>query len=355
MDTIIRTLVRRSLEAVGAAQGVVTLLPRTESASASTLVRTVMETGEGTALRPDEALLAWMDGHRQPLRLTNAQTDPTFGQFDWDPSVRSVLCVPLVSHARFLGVLSLFNKHDEDGFTDDDVRLLTILGMQSAQVIDAAQVEEERDRILNLFGRHTAPSVVEELLRHEAEPPSRRAHVCVMFFDLRDFSAFAEQAEPEAVVDYLNTVFGLTTEAVTERGGIIHQLLGDGFMAVFGVPIAYPDYADRAVEAALDIVARIERECTSGRLRPTKVGIGLHAGEVVAGTVGSSQHKEYKITGDVVNVAARIEQFNKDFDSQLLVSETVWQQVKAKQHRADSLGAVPVRGRAEPLVLYCLA
>ena len=132
-------------------------------------------------------------------------------------------------------------------------------------------------------------------------------------------------------------------------------LLTQAGTTVGTVPIAHSDDAARAVEAALDIIGRVEAECAAGRLRPTQVGIGLHAGEVVAGTVGSPHHKEYKITGDVVNVAARIEQLNKDFDSQVLVSEPVWRQLDADQYSADALGTVPVRGRTRSLSLYRLA
>ncbi|NNF57733.1 MAG: GAF domain-containing protein, partial [Rhodothermaceae bacterium] len=267
----------------------------------------------------------------------------------------SVLCVPLVAHGSLLGVLSLYNKRDGGAFTDADARLLTIIAAQSAQIIEAAQAHEERDRIRNVFGRHTAPAVVEELLRHDADPPGRRQHACIMFLDLRGFTSFSESAEPEAVVDYLNAIFAITIAAVTERAGIVHQLLGDGFMAVFGAPIAREDDCARAVDAALAIVEHVGAECEAGRLPATRVGIGLHTGEVVAGTVGSEHHKEYKVTGDVVNVAARIEQMNKDFDSQVLVSEAVWRHVTPGRYPAEDLGERPIRGRSQVLRLFQLA
>lgn len=351
LDTIIRTLVRRSLEVVGAEQGVVTLVDRHDQGGAETLVRTAVF-GSGETFRPDQALLGLMGTRRSALVLNDAR-DPAI-TISWDPAVRSVLCIPLVAHGRFLGVLSLYNKRD-GGFTDDDVRLLTILGMQSAQVIEAAQAEADRDRILNLFGRHTHPAVVTELLRYEAEPPTRRVRVCVMFLDVRGFTTFSEQAEPEAVVEYLNTLFELTTEAVTSRGGIIHQLLGDGFMAIFGAPISSPDDCTRAVEASLEIASRVGVEVEAGRLLPMDVSIGLHSGEVVAGTVGSAQHKEYKVTGDVVNVAARVEQLNKTYSSRVLATEAVVSGLPADRFHPESIGVVPLRGRGAAPALYRLA
>lgn len=352
LDAAVHTLVRRSVDALGAEQGVVTLVDRASGDAGATFVRTVRGMA-GLALRPDEALLAWMDTHRQTLHLDDPRGQAPFNAFDWDPSVRSALCAPLVAGGRFLGVLTLYNKR-AGAFTQENARLLTILAMQSAQALDAAQKEASRTRVLDLFGRHTAPAVVEELLRHEAEPPVRRTRACVMFLDVRGFTAFAEQAEPEDVVDFLNRFFELTIDAVTSRRGIVHQLLGDGFMAIFGAPLASEDDCTNAVEASLDIVSRIEAEVTAGRMRQTRVGIGLHAGEVVAGTVGSTQHREYKVTGDVVNVAARVEGLNKELGSQVLVSEAVWARVPDGQFDAAPLGPVTLRGRTDALPLYRL-
>lgn len=357
LDAAVHTLVSRSVDALSAMQGVVTLVDRQSGDAGATFVRTVRQTsrrGPGAALRPDEALLGWMDAHRHTLRLDDPRADLPFRNFAWDESVQTVLCAPLVASGRFLGVLTLYNKR-EGPFTSDDARLLTILAMQSAQVLDSVRREAERTRVLNLFGRHTAPAVVEELLRHDADPPVRRTPVCVMFLDVRDFTTFAEGSEPETVVDFLNTFFRLTVDAVTSRGGIVHQLLGDGFMAIFGAPLASAEDCTHAVEASLDIVRRVREEAVAGRLHPIRVGIGLHAGEVVAGVVGSAQHKEYKVTGDVVNVAARVEGLCKSTDAQLLATDAVWRRLPEGRFEAETLGPIPLRGRTDAPVVYRLA
>jgi class 3 adenylate cyclase len=353
LDAAVRTLVRRSIKALGAEQGVVTLTKAGEDEGPHTLVRTGV--GRGPALRPDEALLGWMERNRGPLVLNDPRAHPIFGAFTWDAAVRSALCVPLVVRGRLVGVLTLYNKRDGGTFEDPDARLLTIIAAQSAQIVDAARAEAERVRVLNVFGRHTAPAVVEELLRHGADPPSRRTEACVMFLDIRGFTTYAERATPEEVVGYLNSLFDFMIEEVTSRGGIIHQLLGDGFMAFFGAPVAHGDECERAVAASLAIAERLPAVCAEKGLPETRVGIGLHVGQVVAGTVGSHLHKEYKITGDPVNVAARIESMNKEFDSQVLASEAVWSCLPDGQFEAESLGPVPVRGREKTLGLYRLA
>src|SRR5690606_7392053 len=112
--------------------------------------------------------------------------------------------------------------------------------------------------------------------------------VCVMFLDIRDFTAFSEDRSPADVVGYLNTLFESTIEAVMEHRGVVNKFLGDGFMAIFGAPIADSDSAAAAVSAALEIVERVEELVADGRIPPTKVGIGLHAGKAVVGNIGSA-------------------------------------------------------------------
>ena len=141
-------------------------------------------------------------------------------------------------------------------------------------------------------------------------------------------------------------------EIVNRHHGIINKFLGDGFMAVFGAPVS--DGADclNGVEAAREIISRVEQEVAAANVLPTTVGIGLHAGEAVTGSIGSALRKEYAVIGDAVNVASRIEQLNKQFGSQLLISETVWQAVSDKFGDAIPIGAVQVKGREAPIELW---
>jgi adenylate cyclase len=93
----------------------------------------------------------------------------------------------------------------------------------------------------------------------------------------------------------------------------------------------------------------------SGRIPPTTIGIGLHAGEAVTGNIGSAARQQYSISGNVVILASRIEQLNKEYGSQLLVSAEVLHGAGEGDHGAQSLGPVPVKGRDEPIALYRLA
>jgi adenylate cyclase len=182
----------------------------------------------------------------------------------------------------------------------------------------------ERARVLRVFGQHVSPEVVEQLVAGQAEAKSELRDVCVMFLDIRDYTAFAEKRSAEQVVEYLNTIFDTAVDAVVVHHGIVNKFLGDGLMAVFGAPAAEGNACAAAVEAGLEVLARIDALTASARIPPTRVGVGLHAGPAIVGNIGSAKRKEYTVIGDVVNVASRVEAMNKQLDSRMLVTEAVW-------------------------------
>lgn len=223
------------------------------------------------------------------------------------------------------------------------------------RILSSFSAIDERNRISRTFGEYVSPEVMNTLLDLKPDLRSESKNVCVMFLDIRDFTRFAEKRSPEEVVQYLESLFEFMIEIVNRHHGIINKFLGDGFMAVFGAPLSDGKDCANALEAAQEILARVHQEVQSGTILPTTVGIGLHAGEAVTGSIGSELRREYTVIGDVVNLAARIEKLNKDFDSQLLISEMVWQAVNADEGKAVPMGQVQVRGREQAIQVYQLA
>ena len=150
LDAITRHIVRRSIRAVDAEQGVITLVDEQDEAPLKTLVRTVMGSRRGESLRPDQHLLGWMQAHRSPLRLHDPQRDERFAFVPWPETLRSILCVPLTVRSRLIAVLTVYNKRDGSGFTEGDQRLLTIIAAQTAQVIENARLVEEEKALLKV-------------------------------------------------------------------------------------------------------------------------------------------------------------------------------------------------------------
>ena len=217
---------------------------------------------------------------------------------------------------------------------------------------------EERARILGVFGQHVSPEVAQRLVASEAESRSEQRDVCVMFLDIRNFTAFAEKRSAEEVVAYLNTIFDETVDAVAMHKGIVNKFLGDGFMAVFGVGDDGDDdeaACANAMAAGLEAIARVQDLVASGRIPPTRIGLGLHAGPAVVGNIGSAQRKEYTVIGDVVNVASRVETLNKELGSQMLVTEEVWRGARRTDDPPMPREPLRVRGRENPVRIFQLA
>ena len=201
---------------------------------------------------------------------------------------------------------------------------------------------QERERVVSAFGQQVSPQIVEELLKQGPEIASRRSFVCVMFMDIRGFTPLVEHRTPEEIVALQNDVFGAAVEVINRHHGIINQFLGDGFMATFGAPIATGNDCQNALAAARELIARVNM----------KIGIGLHAGDAVTGNVGSAERKQYSVTGNVVILASRIEQLNKEYDSQILASHEV---LERAGEQAAPLGAVRVKGHEQPIEIFRVA
>jgi adenylate cyclase len=210
-----------------------------------------------------------------------------------------------------------------------------------------------RDQVTNLFGQHVSPQVVERLLAAGSTSGSETKQVAVMFVDIRGFTAAARMRSPQEVVDRLDAAFAVLVEIVDRNSGIVNKFLGDGFLALFGAPFDDPEAALRAVTAGREMLAAIEQH-NVGSDWPLRIGIGIHLGDVVAGSVGSPRRKEYTVIGDTVNFASRIEGLNKEFGSQFLISDAVHRSL-GDAAGGTSLGDVPVRGYDQPVRVWRLA
>jgi adenylate cyclase len=211
-----------------------------------------------------------------------------------------------------------------------------------------------RDEVTNLFGQHVSPQVVERLIAIGAAELSEMRRVCVMFVDIRSFTAAARMRTPAEVVARLDAVFEILVDIVDRHNGIVNKFLGDGLLAIFGAPIEDPFAAANAVAAAREMLSAIEAS-NAGDPWPIRLGIGIHVGQAVAGTVGSPRRKEYTVIGDTVNLASRLESLNKEVGSQLVVSDAVRKAAGDAVGKALPLGPLPVRGYAEPVTVWRLA
>lgn len=220
--------------------------------------------------------------------------------------------------------------------------------------------QRQRRRIRGMFAQALSGQLVDRLLENPelAQLGGRRREITVLFSDLQGFTALAERLGEERSVQLLNRYFDQMTEVIQQRHrGYLNKFMGDGILAIFGAPVDLPEHAGSALSAAVDCQLEIEQinrqlpEIIGADLQ-LRVRIGLATGLAIVGNCGSSQRMDWTAIGDAVNVASRLEGANKYFGTQILVTESNWQQANtAGKLLGRSLGPVRVVGRVEPVRL----
>ena len=212
----------------------------------------------------------------------------------------------------------------------------------------------EKEMIKRAFTRYVAREVVEEILKDPERLvlTGERREVTVLFCDVRGFTPLSERLSPEEVVALLNDFYPLMIETTFKHDGTLDKFMGDAVMAIFGAPIAHPDHSARAVLTALAMREGIQglnrRRAEEGK-EGVAIGIGVSAGEAVAGTVGTEDRMEYTVVGDSVNLAARLESNAKA--GQILISHRTWEKVKDVVD-TRALGVIKVKGKEEQVSVY---
>lgn len=210
---------------------------------------------------------------------------------------------------------------------------------------------QERAALHAAFGTYVDPELAERVLTQgDAAFAGEDVEVTVCFVDVRSFTAYAESVAPTEAFALLNRLFGVVVPVIRAHGGHPNRYLGDGLLAVFGAPGALVDHADRAIAAAVEVAAAVE-STLGGAIR---IGIGLNTGPVIAGTIGGGGKLEYTVIGDVVNVAARVEQLTKKTGDTVLLTEATRLALRVPPLLVDR-GAHAVPGKAEQVHVHAVA
>lgn len=230
---------------------------------------------------------------------------------------------------------------------------LAMVGGTAVLVTDEAR---EKARIRGMFQQYVPSAVVRELIhRPELLALGGEERVAtVLFSDVEGFSRVAEGLAPTQLVMLLNEYLTVMTDVVVEHGGIIDKYLGDALMAEFGVPIPLEDHAVRACRAALrmrDALARMRDDWVRRGLPALRARIGINTGQVLVGNLGSFRMMDYTCMGDQVNLASRLEGVNKEYGTEILVSEFTWRAVQG-HFVAREIDRVRVVGRGEAVAVY---
>jgi adenylate cyclase len=216
------------------------------------------------------------------------------------------------------------------------------------------QIEGRRRRqVRSVFSRYLAPEVVRELL---ADPDriglgGKEVEATVFFSDVREFTRIAEKLPPQLLIGFLNQYFEAASHALLSHKALIDKYIGDAIMAVFGAPAEDPGHARNACLAALAI-AEQGRQAAGDPNRPVFfTRMGLNSGRLVVGNVGSQQHLAYTAIGDNVNLASRLESVNKQYATQIMISESTWR-AAGDAIEAREIDFIQVKGKLVPTRIY---
>jgi adenylate cyclase len=214
----------------------------------------------------------------------------------------------------------------------------------------------ERELYKRQFERYVSRQVADKILANPEKAfwDGERRTATVLFSDIRGFTAMAERIPPEEVVRRLNEYLALMIDIVFQHEGTLDKFIGDAVMAVFGAPMSFGDDEARAVRTAVamqETAAELGLRWQKAGLPAFKIGVGIHTGEVVVGTIGSERRMEYSAIGDTVNVASRMESLNKEHGTTILISGATHAKV-ASLVRSRFVDRVAVRGREQTIEIY---
>lgn len=213
---------------------------------------------------------------------------------------------------------------------------------------------KERDKVKSLFSKFHGSSVTDDLMQGSVGLGGQKKDVIVFFSDIRGFTSFSEKRSPEEVVEMLNEYFGVMVGVINKHGGVVDKFIGDAIMAIWGAPKSSPNDPTMAMTACLEMRKGLN---TLNELRisrgqpPIMIGMGLHAGPAISGTIGSDERMEYTVIGNTVNTASRIEASTKAFGADLLVTDDVLAKV-GDAFKVEYAGAAEVKGRSEAIKMY---
>ena len=274
--------------------------------------------------------------------------------------IHSAMCAPLLREGNVSGYIYVDRQSSAHPFDMEQLQALSTLALLAAIAVEQASLRDDVRREQERRGRlarYSSPAVVERILEAPGSATSLmvadEGEISVVFADLTGFTTMAERLPPSEVVLILNQVFERLTSAVFALDGTLDKFRGDGMMAVFGAPLAMPDHAERAVEAALRMQEALEalNEARQG-VRPLRMRIGVNSGSAVIGDIGSPQRKDYTVIGDVVNIASRLESSVAQ-PGQVVIGEATWQAAQNRFH-ADALEAVMLKGKRKSVQPYLI-
>lgn len=235
--------------------------------------------------------------------------------------------------------------------------LFTILSVYVAITIHKYITEERKKKeIRSAFQHYLTPSVIDEILKDPSKLKlgGDKKDLSVLFCDIFNFTAFSEKLTPEELVHLLNEYLTAMTDVVFKNGGLLDKYMGDAIMAIFGAPLEQPDHQKKACLTAIGMMEELQKlqQKWMDDGRPIlHIRIGINSGTMIVGNMGSEMRFDYTVMGDNVNLGSRLEGINREYGTNIIISEFTYENVK-DMFFCRELDSVRVKGKTVPVKIY---
>ncbi len=319
-----------------------------------------------TTIKMGQGIAGYVAAQGKSIIVNDVQRSPHFF-----PSVdiatgfktKSALCVPMISQGKVIGVIELLNKLGGDFGSNDEELLQSIISSliiatENARLYrETVSMTEHERGIRQIFQKFVPRDVVDKIIHAEAVGAplvNEFRSLTFLNIDIRGFSRLAKSIGPHRTVPMINYFFSVMGGIVFKHQGIVDKYLGDGFLAIFGVPLSNIADADNAIAAALEM--RSSMKAVSDYFlkeigAPLSMGISIHTGEAVIGNIGFEKKMDYTVIGDAVNTVFRLQSIVKPFENGILISEKT-RKVTQSKLEVRQIGEYEIDAATEKVKVY---
>ena len=233
------------------------------------------------------------------------------------------------------------------------IQLVTMIFGYSYKFI---QEGRNKEKIKNAMGKYLSQDIMQNVVQNidDIKLGGKKANVTVLFADIRGFTSMSEKMTAEEVSVILNEYFSEIEPIITKYNGVINKFIGDAVMAIFGEPIQDINHPQNAVKCACEMLKKVDqlqdKWLFEGKPK-IEIGIGINTGEAFVGNIGSEKRLEYTVIGDMVNLASRIESYNKVYKTNMLISSSTYSYVSDIVD-VIKIADVTIRGKAKKMDIY---
>jgi adenylate cyclase len=267
------------------------------------------------------------------------------------PTIWSLLLSVALVIVYFFAVMLVFDLYNRIVTLSAPI-LGVLLSFLAVIVYRIMTEEKDKRRIRDMFGTYVSPRVVDQIIDNPPELGGQDKDLTVLFSDIRGFTTLSESMSPQALVNHLNEYLTAMTGIILEYEGTLDKYVGDEIMCFWGAPLPQEDHAMLACQCALrqmEVLKELNEKWPPERR--IDIGIGINSGIMTVGNMGSLQRMDYTLTGDNVNLGARLEGTNKSYYTNIIVSEYTFGLVQDRVIVRE-LDNIRVKGKNKPVLIY---